>query len=210
VAEQNAPVETKDTVPLWLAVAITVCVSLPFGVWLGDYNLPIWASFIVWAEYFALGAKPAALKIMVPAYILGAVAAGIIMTGYMVMAKAMGAGTIVSVGSWSFTYDNLALFVACFIGFCIFIYAMKYVPVTQTGSLPYFNGISMMLAVFFTGAFVKAAPADIDVQLLPAVAAIGAILAGLLGAFLGWFNVVILFTHPVKPVTKAVSQGAGA
>jgi hypothetical protein len=207
---EDTNVQMKDTVPLWLAVAITVCVSLPFGIWLGDYNLPIWASFIVWAEYFALGAKPSALKIMVPAYILGAVAAGVIMTGYMVMATQLGVGTIMSVGDWKFTYNDLSLFVACFVGFCIFIYAMKFVPVTQTGSLPYFNGISMMLAVFFTGAFVKAAPADLDAQLLPALATIGAILAGLLGAFLGWFNIVILFSHPVKPVPKTVSQGAGA
>jgi len=192
--------ETKDTVPLWLAVAITVCVALPFGIWLGNYNLPIWASFIVWAEYFALGAKPSALKLIIPAYILGAVAAAIIMTGYMLLAQQLGQGTIVTMGDWKFTYNDLALFIACFIGFCIFIYAMKWVPVTQKGSLPYFNGISMMLAVFFTGAFVKAAPADIDPNLLPAVAAVGAVLAGLLGAFLGWFNVTILFTHPVaKP-----------
>ena len=32
-------------------------VSLPFGIWLSRWNLPIWVSFIVWAEYFALGAK---------------------------------------------------------------------------------------------------------------------------------------------------------
>jgi hypothetical protein len=202
--------ETKDTIPLWLAVAITVCVALPFGIWLGNYNIPIWASFIVWAEYFALGAKPSALKIMVPAYILGAVAAAIIMTGYMLLATQLGAGTIVEVGDWKFTYNDLSLFIACFIGFCVFIYAMKFVPVTQTGSLPYFNGISMMLAVFFTGAFVKAAPADIDPNLLPAVAAIGAILAGLLGAFLGWFNVTILFTHPVAKAPATAQQGAKA
>jgi hypothetical protein len=202
--------ETKDTIPLWLAVAITVCVSLPFGIWLGNYNLPIWASFIVWAEYFALGAKPSALRIMVPAYVLGAIAAAIIMTGYMLLANALGDGVVVSSGDWSFTYNDLALYAACFVGFCVFIFAMKYVPVTQTGSLPYFNGISMMLGVFFTGAFVKAAPADIDSNLLPAVAAIGAILAGLLGAFLGWFNVTITFPRPVTKVPQAGQQGVGA
>jgi hypothetical protein len=194
---------------MWLAVAITVCVSLPFGIWLGNYNLPIWASFIVWAEYFALGAKPEALKTMVPAYILGVVAAAIIMTAYMLVSKAFGTGTIVSVGDWSFTYDNLALFIGCFVGFCIFIYAMKYAPVTQTGSLPYFNGISMMLAVFFTGAFTKAFAADIDPNLLPTVAAVGALLAGLLGAFLGWFNVVIMFPRPVSTQSVARHHPAG-
>jgi hypothetical protein len=203
--------ETRNTIPLWLAVAITVCVSLPFGIWLGNYNLPIWASFIVWAEYFALGAKPAALRTMVPAYFLGVVAATIIMTAYMLMSKAFGTGTVITMGSWSMTYDNVALFIACFLGFCIFIYAMKFFPVTQTGSLPYFNGISMMLAVFFTGAFTKAFAADIDTTLLPLVAGIGALLAGLLGAFLGWFNVVIMFPRPVAPAATAVGhRPAGA
>ena len=199
---------TKDTIPLWLAVAITVCVSLPFGIWLGNYNLPIWASFIVWAEYFALGAKPSALKIMVPAYTLGVVAAAIIMTAYMVLSKTFGTGTVLTVGDWALTYDNVALFIACFVGFDIFIYAMKYVPVTQTGSLPFFNGISMMLAVFFTGAFTKAFAADIDPNLLPAVAAAGALVAGWLGAALGWFNIAIMFTHPVSSVPQPGQQPA--
>jgi len=182
--------ETKNTLPLWLAVAITVCVSLPFGIWLGDYNLPIWASFIVWAEYFAMGATPSALKTIVPAYILGVLVAAIIMTAYMLLGKAMGDVKI-------YTATDLALFISCFVGFCIFIYAMKFFPVTQAGTLPFFNGISMGLAVFFTGAFVKPFGANLDPNLLPAVAAVGAILAGLLGAFLGWFNVVILFPRPV-------------
>jgi hypothetical protein len=184
--------ETRNTLPLWLAVAITVCLSLPFGIWLGNYNLPIWASFIVWAEYFAMGATPSALKTMIPAYILGVAVAAIIMTAYMLLGKAMG-------GTQIYTPTDLALFVTCFIGFCVFIYAMKWFPVTQVGTLPFFNGISMGLGVFFTGAFLKAVGADIDPNLTPAVAAVGAILAGLLGAFLGWFNVVILFPKPVKP-----------
>lgn len=194
--------ETKSTIPLWLAVAITVVVALPFGIWLGNYNVPIWASFIVWAEYFALGAKPAALKTMVPAFILGVIAAAIIMTGYMLTSKFLGTGSIFTQGEFSITNDNIALFLTCFVGFCIFIYAMKYFPVTQTGSLPFFNGISMMLAVFFTGAFNKAFAADIDPNLLPTVAAVGATVAGVLGAFLGWFNIVIMNTHEVtkRPV----------
>ena len=58
--------------PLWIAVPITVLVSLPFGLWLGAWSLPLWLAFIVWAEYFTLGARPAALKIMIPAFVSGA------------------------------------------------------------------------------------------------------------------------------------------
>jgi uncharacterized membrane protein YeaQ/YmgE (transglycosylase-associated protein family) len=171
-------------------VAITVCVSLPFGIWLGNYNLPIWASFIVWAEYFAMGANPAVLKTMVPAYILGVIGATILMTVYALLSTALGTAKI-------YTPNDLALYIACFVGFSVLIYAMKWFPVTQTGTLPFFNGISMLLGIYFTGAFVKPFGPTLDPNLLPTAAGVGAILAGLLGAALGWFNVTILFPRPV-------------
>ncbi len=197
--------ETKDTIPLWLAVAITVCVSLPFGIWVSQINkdltnIPIWASFIVWAEYFALGAKPAALKIMVPAYLLGVIAAAIIMTAWVLLGSVLHDKMI--------TPNDLSLFIACFVGFCIFIYAMKFFPVTQTGSLPYFNGISMMLGVYFTGAFPTVLFTS-DPNYFPLIAGVWALLAGLLGAALGWFNVTILFPRPVKSAPSAGHQPAG-
>ena len=36
---------TRDRIPLWLASAITVVVSLPFGLWLGAFNLPLYLAF---------------------------------------------------------------------------------------------------------------------------------------------------------------------
>jgi hypothetical protein len=194
-------VETKNTIPLWLAVAITVCVALPFGIWVSQIdsrliNIPIWASFIVWAEYFALGAKPSALKIMVPAYILGVVGAALIMFAWAVLGSTLKDKVI--------TAGDFSLFATCFVGFCVLIYAMKFFPVTQTGSLPFFNGISMMLAVYFVGAF----PTTLfttEANLFPLIAGVWAILAGLLGAFLGWFNISIMFP---RPVTKVAAREA--
>jgi hypothetical protein len=191
-------VETKNTIPLWLAVAITVCVSLPFGLWLNNWNLPLWASFIVWAEYFALGAKPEALKIMVPAYVLGVVGAVIIVTFSVFLMDILKDAKLVTAG-------DLAIIVAYFIGFCVLIYAMKWMPVTGgQGTLPFFNGVSMMLGVFFTQAtgWVAAnlnilGTGDTAKYLVPLLAGVGAILAGLLGAALGWFNVTILFPRQV-------------
>jgi hypothetical protein len=182
--------ETRDTVPLWLAVAITVVVSLPFSIWLGNWGLPIWASFIVWAEYFAMGAKPKALLTMVPAYITGVIVAAVILTVYLYVVDAVNNVQL-------YTPNDVTLAAVFFVGFCIAVYAMKYWTVLQTGSLPFFNGISMGLAVFFTGAFLKPFGADLDAHLYPAAAAVGAILAGLLGAGLGWFNIAIQFPRPV-------------
>jgi hypothetical protein len=181
----------RDRVPLWLAVAITVVVSLPFGLWLGDYNLPLWVSFIVWAEYFVLGGTPAALRVIVPAYLVGVFGAMCVTTGTALLERLLdGAGVVAE--------RDVAAFIGLFVGFCVFLYAVRWVPLPLLGSasLPFFNGVSMMLGVLFTSAFITAAPAEIDPILEPAVAAIGAALAGLLGGFLGWFNVTILFQVP--------------
>lgn len=187
-------VKTRDTIPLWLAVAITVVVSLPFGIWLSRWNLPIWVSFIVWAEYFALGAKAAALIKIVPAYLSGVGVAAAIMTFYVWLTKEFGT-------TYWVKPNDLALIVAAFVGFCVFIFAMKYIPFWRDNTLPFFNGVSMGLGVYFTSAFVHPFPAVVSVYALPWMAAAGAALAGLLGAFLGWFNVAIMFQRKVQPVT---------
>jgi hypothetical protein len=201
--------ETKNTIPLWLAVAITVVVSLPFGIWLSKVNLPLWAAFIVWAEYFVLGAKPSALKIMVPAYTLGVVGGALICELYQVLAKIFGDGNLVNFGLQTLTNNNLALYISFFVGFCILIYAMKWMAVTGgAGTLPFFNGISVFLGVYFTGTFLGwfkdfNIGADTIGYAIVIFAAISAILGGLLGAFLGWFNVVILFPREVSRSSSA-------
>jgi len=183
--------ETKNTIPLWLAVAITVVVSLPFGIWLNRWNLPIWVSFIVWAEYFALGAKWQALTKIVPAYLSGVVVASAIMTLYVWLTHVFGTHYWVKP-------TDLALAVAAFVGFCVFIFAMNYIPIWRDNTLPFFNGVSMGLAVYFTSTFIHPFPAVVSVYALPWEAAAGAALAGMLGAFLGWFNVTILFPRKVR------------
>jgi len=193
-------VETKNTVPMWLAVAITVVVSLPFGLWFDAWNIPLWAAFIVWAEYFVLGGKPEALKTMVPAYVLGVVGAAFVLFIMVALLKAMPDLKLVKPG-------DLPIAIALFIGFCLVIYAMKFVPVVNgAGTLCFFNGISMGLATFFVGTGVFShyvtyggisISGDLGYYLTPVITSIPAILAGLLGAFLGWFNVTILFPRQV-------------
>ena len=184
-------IETRDRIPLWLASAVTVVVSLPFGLWLGDFNLPLWVSFIVWAEYFQLGARPAVLRLIVPAYLIGVVGAVSITTGNALLDRLMPDAAIVSRG-------DAATFIAFFVGFCVLVFAMRWMGPAREGVLPFFNGISMTLGVLFTGAFESAVGPGIDPLLLPAVAGVGAALAGMLGAFLGWFNVTIMFTRPAS------------
>lgn len=184
---------TRDRVPIWLAVAITVVVSLPFGLWLGDYNLPLWVSFIVWAEYFVLGGRPSALKVIIPAFLIGVIGAAAITTFTVVLEEVLAGASLVA-------DDDIASYIGMFVGFCVFLYLLRYVPMDLFGSasLPHFNGVSMMLGVFFTGAWLTAAPEGMSPLLEPTLAAVGAALAGMLGCFLGWFNVTILFRVPTE------------
>ncbi len=189
------------SIPLWVAVSITVVVSLPFGLWLGAWSLPLWLAFVVWAEYFALGAKPAALKIMIPAYILGVLGATFVLVFSLLVGKVVGDAKVMTAG-------DVMWFVGLFIGFLPVIYAMKFLPITGgPGGLPFFNGISMGLGTFFTGLYVAygglSVPADVNF-LLPVLTMVPAILGGMLGAFLGWFNVAIMTPFGAeKPVTTA-------
>jgi hypothetical protein len=192
VAAPAEPPAMRDRVPMWLAVAITVALSLPFGLWLGDYALPLWAAFIVWAEYFVLGARPEALRLIIPAFFVGVLGALGITTANVILERLLVDTSLVA-------ENDIAAFIAFFLGFCIFLYAIRWVPLplSTTATLPFFNGVSLMLGIYFTDAFLAAAPAGIDAALEPLVAAIGAMLACLLGCFLGWFNVLILFRTPV-------------
>ncbi|MFD9330381.1 DUF1097 domain-containing protein [Streptomyces sp. NPDC060065] len=174
--------------PLWISVPVTVAVSLPFGLWLGSWSLPLWLAFIVWAEYFTLGAKPSALKTMVPAFLCGVVGATVALVVSLLVGKVMDHPTLVETG-------DVQWFIGLFIGFIPVIYAMKFLPFTDgPGGLPFFNGISMGLATFFVGGYVSYGDLTIpqDDVLLPLITSVPAVLGGLLGAFLGWFNVAIM------------------
>jgi hypothetical protein len=176
MAEQLA---VRETVPMWLAIALTLVVSMPFGLWLGKYNFALWCSFIVWAEYFTLGAKPAALKLIIPSFSYAA---------------ALTALTLLAIPWFSFlpsilTDGDLAATLVLFAGVAFMSYTMRWAKTFQEGSLPFFNGISMTLAVYFTNSYPKIGPAGIEAL----VAGGWTILMGVFGALLGMFNVWLTF-----------------
>jgi hypothetical protein len=81
-----------------------------------------------------------------------------------------------------------------------------YRPASHASTTPGERAVERPHFVAFTGAF---AP-GVDTALLPAVAGLGAFLAGLLGAFLSWFNATIVFPRPVSTQSKAERQPSGA
>jgi hypothetical protein len=197
-------VETKNTIPLWLAIAITVVVSLPFGLWLGSWGIPLWVAFVTWAEYFALGAKPSILAPTATAYLIGVVECVAIVAFTVLVGKVIGDAKLYSAG-------DIQWAIGLFIGFCVFMYAMKYIPqIGGANTLPYFNGITMVLALFFTGGagnLVAGQAGAGDGYTYAIWAGIGAAIGGILGLALGWFNVTILFPREV-PKTATAGQKA--
>jgi hypothetical protein len=175
--------------PLWISVPITVAISLPFGLWLGEWSLPLWVTFVVWTEYFTLGAAPAALKTILPAYLCGVAAGTASVVVALVAHRLLGGAMLVAEG-------DVGWIVGLFVAFIPLIYVIRFLPFTQgEGGLPYFNGITMGLATYFVAGYTDygglSVSPDLDF-LEPLVTAVPAVLGGLLGAFLGWFNVAIM------------------
>ena len=175
----------KETIPLWIAVGITVAVSVPFTLWLNHWNLAVWCSFIVWAEYFALGAKPAAAKTIVPAFASSAIGTAVLLA------------IITLLGSWPkmVATGDLAVIVVLGVGCGVMVYFMKFWKTLQVGSLPFFNGISMALAIYFTSSF----PHVTDQAALAALwAGVWTVVLCVFGVLLGMFNVWLTFPREVK------------
>ncbi|MCD6402099.1 MAG: DUF1097 domain-containing protein [Anaerolineales bacterium] len=175
--------KTKPTIPFWLAVVITALLPLPLGMYLGNWNIPLWVSFIVWAQYFVYGSNPAAFG-----KILGPFAAGALFsTAGMVLAAVFGT----FIGS-----PLIATALGFGIAVAVMVGIMPKVPLFQECSLAYFNGMAMMLGVYFTGSHPYAGA--LTPVMAPIVAGIWAIISGWIGSVFGWFNVVITFPREIK------------
>lgn len=180
--------ETTDRVPLWLAVAFTAAISVPFGTLLGVYSIAVWISFIAWAEYFTFGSSPDQLKWIYGLFPLGALTMAVFATINNYFTDIMGINLIAS------STILLFIFVA------IATYLLTLIPQGMDKSLAYFNGLSMFLALYFAG--IVGGPGTgggplVDGNLAwlinPWIRWVWASLAGVFGGFLGWFNILITF-----------------
>jgi len=186
-----AEAQTKETIPFWLAVGITAIVFLPLTIFLGRFNIPLWVSFIVWAEFFVFGASvKTAGKFILLAFPAGAAFSAVGFIASFTLSGAIPAlagpgGT----GMWG-------MWIGFGIAVCIMVYVMRFVKVFAAGSLAYFNGMAMLIAVFFTSSY--PASKELAVQANLVTACVWTILAGILGLIFGWFNVTITFPRAVK------------
>lgn len=132
-------------IPLPWAVSLMLLVVLPLTFYLGEWNFPLWVSFIVWAEYFALGAKLSTWKSILPSLSFGALIAA------LWCGSATGLGQLIE--SYLGTLHSLYLGYAVTNLFWVtlLVYACQWTESFRSGTLAVFNGFTLYLAVYFTG-----------------------------------------------------------
>jgi len=177
--------KTKETIPFWLATAITAVLFVPLSLYLGKYNVPLWVTFVVWAQYFLYGAKLEAYKLIFPSFAAGALFStlGMVLTALLSNIPALAVGKGLP-----------ALVIGFGLAVCIMVYSMRWSKTFQTAPTAYFNGMAMMLAVYFTSSYPHGDAFNIT---FPIIAGLWTILVGWFGVFVGWFNLKITFPREV-------------
>jgi len=171
-------------IPFHWAVAIVVALALLPALCLGKWNFPVWVSFIVWAEYFIVGAKLGTWKIIIPSIPWGAAVGGAAwVTCSVALAPYLG------------MLGALALF--SFLWITLLVYGMKWTHAWTVGALPVFNGLTLFLAIYFTGSIPQVGPMANPYYVIW-WACLWTILMAYFGWFLGWLNVVITFPRKIS------------
>lgn len=197
--------ESTNRVPLWLAVGITATLSVPFGTLMGVYSIPVWASFIAWAEYFTFGSSPNQLKWIYGLFPLGALTMAVFASVNNYFVDVLGMNLVVSSTIWLFILVSAAT------------YLLTRIPQGMDKSLAYFNGLSMFLVLYFAG--IVGGPGtgggplisgDLAWLVNPWIYWVWISLAGVFGGFLGWFNILITFPKVNgEPVEFSAWEWAG-
>ena len=187
MSENTAAKKIVQRIPLPWAVSLTVVFALPFGLFLGNFNFPLWVAFIVWAEYFVFGATPSSWKLVFPSIPAGAISAALWMATNAVLSGFMGG----QLGGF------LALAIGNLIWVTALLYAIQRVPTLSKGTLAVFNGLTLFLAVYFTGSVPEVGPMANPYWVI-VLAFIWTTLVAYFGWFLGWLNIAITFPKEVE------------
>lgn len=173
----------KSRIPIEIVVAVLAAISCL--VTLPQLGLPVWALFIAWAWYFALGATPAVFKSVYPAAFAGAVLAAVCI---WLIGAFMGIMSLMP-----------AMMLAVFITVLLLMLVLR-LPATSCG-LAAFNGYSCVFATYYGGFFHKTGSAEMDILI-----AFGfSMAANLLGPVFGYLS--IYFTLPRQEEKKAEDPG---
>jgi len=185
----------QPRLPMAWAAALMIILILPLGLYLGAWNIPLWICFIVWTEYFILGAHGSTWKVIVPCIAFGSAAAA----AWIAAATAL---TGVLEAYLEPTHSIYAAYALTNLVFVPLVFNLcQSVRVFETGTLAVFNGFSLMFAVFFT----RSIPSVNAIESPYAVIFYGClwtIAAAYVGWGFGWLNVLLTFPHPAAEVSE--------
>lgn len=141
-------------------------------------NIPVWAIFIGWAWYFALGAEPAAFKKSIPPLLLGYAMAGIAAVVYAVSG-----------------YNIWAL--VAVVAVTVFVIMLSLKTKVFAESLPSFNTYSCMFAGYYAVNFPQMKSSVMDLNNI--LICIGwLVLANVIGLCFGFVSVKLGFIGAKK------------
>ncbi|MNO62398.1 hypothetical protein D3C76_530710 [compost metagenome] len=135
------------------------------------FDLPVWALFIGWAWYFALGAKPGAFKEAIPAMLLGYILAAVAVVVYAASGHQMIA---------------LVLVVAV----TVFLIMLSLKTSVFSCSLASFNAYSCMFAGYYAGNFPKVESISLDLNNV-LICVLWLVLANVIGLLCGYISVTV-------------------
>lgn len=162
----------KPRIPIEIVVAVLAGISCLVTLQaVGGF--PVWALFIGWAWYFALGATPAAFKQIIPAIFPGAILAGLCIWAWLGL----------------FNGSFLGMVITVIISVLLLMYSLK-IPACSA-SLPAFNAYSSVFAFFTICSNAGSFPLGAT-SLLGTILAVmlWCIIANALGPVFGWLSIV--------------------
>jgi len=190
----NHPKKTAETVettvariPLHWAVSILVLLILPLSVFLGAWNFALWASFIVWTQFFLYGAKFDTWKIIFPCIPYGALIGFIWSAASYALEVAIPA---LGGGFWGFFLTTPIIITA-------YVWSLGKVPVWRDHTLSVFNGFSLYLAIYFTGSIPYVGPMA-NTYWVTFLAFLWTVAMCYFGWFCGWVNILLTFPKKVR------------
>ncbi|MEJ5366119.1 MAG: DUF1097 domain-containing protein [Desulfosoma sp.] len=161
----------KSGLPIELVVPVLAalsCLLMKVGG-----GLPVWAVFLGWAWYFAMGATPSILKKIYPAVIPGSVLGGLCL--WLI-------GALHNLGIGGMPGIMLAVFVTVFI-----LMLFLRIPLTSAG-LPAFNAYSTVFALY---AIPNGFPSIGGNPILGCI--VWGMIANFLGPVFGFLSIYLLF-----------------
>ncbi len=184
--------KTVERIPFPFAVGILVCLILIPGLFLGKWNFTTWIIFITWAEYFVFGATPAAWKRMIPSLAFGSATAALWVANWTLFESLFGTNFQSTFATWLILGATNFIWVT---GLC---YAIAKIKLFQDNGLACFNGLTLFLAVWFTGSFPQVFEAGTSAYVLIFFAFVWNTVMCWLGYVAGVINMWLTFPKTVK------------